>query len=94
MNVNYESMEKKCCCESTEPMSFADTSMATFKALMETDDILDSIAVLLSGECHSEPKGGSPDCLSGNVEANLYWANQVRARIRSLATALGVKEFK
>ena len=94
MQANYEPMEKKCACPVEEPMTFAERSLATYKALMETQDILDSIAVLISGNANSEPVGGMPECLDANICANQYWAGVVRDRVKSLAMELGVKDFK
>lgn len=96
MNANYEPMEKKCASSTEEQahMTFADRSIATYKALMETQDILDSIAVLLSGTANSEPVGGMPECLDANICANQFWAGIVRDRVKSLAMDLGVKDFK
>ena len=99
MNITYEPKEpfipqEKCGCPVTdEAMSFVDRSMATYKALMETNDILDSIATLLSGSAHSEPVGAMPECLDANIQANMFWASAVRDRVKSLALLLGVKDF-
>ena len=85
--------EIKCACKpvSEDPMTFADKSFATYKTLMEIIATLDSIACLISGDCHSEPREDAPVCLGANVDANLYWSNQALSRVISLATILGVK---
>lgn len=94
MPTNYEpKQELKCACPVDESMTFADRSMATYRALSETNDILDSIAALLSGSTHSEPVGAMPECLDGNIQANMYWASVIRDRVKSLAILLGVKDF-
>lgn len=95
MNVNYEpKMEMKCACPVDEPLTFVDRSLATYKALTEANDVLDSIAVLISGKANSEPNTGIPECLDANICANQYWAGVVRDRLKSLAMELGVKDFK
>lgn len=92
--MNYEAQGKLACAPTPEePMSVSERSMATYKALLETNDILDSIASLMSGNCNCESIGGMPDCLDGNIDANMYWANTVRDRVKSLAMVLGVKDF-
>lgn len=85
--------EKNCCAPADDrPLSFAERSLITYKSLIETNDILDSIAELLSGDCCKDSLSGAPECLDANIEANQYWAAVVRDRVRSLASVLGVKE--
>ena len=98
MDIHYEPKppfvpQEKCACPVSEPTSFVDRSLITYKALIEANDILDAIAVLLFGTANSEPVGGQPECLDANICANQYWAGVVRDRVRSLARELGVKDF-